>query len=293
MYYRRKILIALIERAHRGVISKIALQKILFLLCARQAHHYHFVPYKYGMYSFTAANDLRVLTQHYQLIEEKSETYRILPQGRGCFEQLKEGEKVALMEITRRHNAQKTDELIAYCYDNYPYYTINSERALSPRQKKGVAQERQRISAQTAPMLFTIGYEGIAIEEYLNKLIHNNVHVLCDVRKNPLSMKHGFSKSQLKNYCSNVGITYCHVPELGIASGQRKNLASQQDYERLFRSYKATLAGKKNAIMEVVALYKKHKRIAITCFEADVNCCHRNALAERLVKEHNLRRSDL
>ncbi|WP_200885350.1 DUF488 family protein [Jejuia pallidilutea] len=57
--------------------------------------------------------------------------------------------------------------------------------------------------------LFTIGYEGISLEHYLNKLIRNNIKLLCDVRKNALSMKYGFSKSQLKNACEGVCIKIC------------------------------------------------------------------------------------
>lgn len=34
--------------------------------------------------------------------------------------------------------------------------------------------------------------------------------------KNPISMKYGFSKSQLQNACEGVGISYNHFPDLGI-----------------------------------------------------------------------------
>jgi len=52
--------------------------------------------------------------------------------------------------------------------------------------------------------LFTIGYEGISLEEYFNRLIKNDVKVLVDVRNNPLSMKFGFSKTQLKRFCEKL-----------------------------------------------------------------------------------------
>ncbi|WP_348602891.1 DUF488 family protein [Bartonella tribocorum] len=41
---------------------------------------------------------------------------------------------------------------------------------------------------------FTIGYEGKSLENYLNCLLENNIKILCDVRKNPISRKYGFSK---------------------------------------------------------------------------------------------------
>lgn len=54
------------------------------------------------------------------------------------------------------------------------------------------------------------------LEQYLNKLIENDVKVLCDVRRNPISMKFGFSKHQLIKACNGVGIEYKHIPEVGI-----------------------------------------------------------------------------
>ncbi len=131
--------------------------------------------------------------------------------------------------------------------------------------------------------LFTIGYEGDSIDGYLNRLIRNNVHLLCDVRKNPLSRKTGFSKRQLAGYCEKVGIAYRHLPELGIPGSRRRELNSREDYDALFEEYEREdlpLAG--NAIEELGRLLKEHKRIALTCFEKDHECCHRHCVAEAM-----------
>ena len=47
------------------------------------------------------------------------------------------------------------------------------------------------------------------------------IGLLCDVRKNPLSRKFGFSKKKLKHITETVGIKYVHIPELGIESDKR------------------------------------------------------------------------
>ena len=131
--------------------------------------------------------------------------------------------------------------------------------------------------------LFTIGYEGISLEHYLNKLIKNNIKLLCDVRKNALSMKYGFSKSQLKNACEGVGINYLHIPEVGISSDKRQELNSQADYDKLFKEYISTNLSKTTSSQkEILDLLKKYKRIALTCFEADKCQCHRTHLAEAI-----------
>ena len=85
--------------------------------------------------------------------------------------------------------------------------------------------------------LFTIGYEGLSIDAYLNRLITNQVAMLVDVRKNPISMKYGFSKMQLVNATAKAGISYIHIPDLGIPSRLRQNLKSVSAYQELFEYY--------------------------------------------------------
>jgi len=100
---------------------------------------------------------------------------------------------------------------------------------------------------QTGRLLFTIGYEGITVEHYLNTLIKNGVQVLCGVRNNPLSRKFGFSKSSLQKYFGNIGIEYIHFPELGIKSEKRNNLNSYEDYQNLFRAWGFALSSSHNS----------------------------------------------
>jgi hypothetical protein len=142
--------------------------------------------------------------------------------------------------------------------------------------------------------LFTIGYEGISVDIYINKLLANHVKVLVDVRKNAYSNKFGFSKKELQ-YCSEkVGIKYIHIPELGIESEKRKEAAEQDKrnfglfatnktgLEELFEDYRKILPTKRIYITELLKILEQYKLIAITCFEADYRQCHRHILAEFL-----------
>ena len=88
--------------------------------------------------------------------------------------------------------------------------------------------------------LFTIGYEKRSVDEYISLLLANDVALVIDVRKNPLSRKKGFSKKALANSLSHVGISYRHMPELGIDSSLRKNLKDRDDYDQLFVHYTPT-----------------------------------------------------
>jgi uncharacterized protein (DUF488 family) len=129
--------------------------------------------------------------------------------------------------------------------------------------------------------IYTIGYEGLSIDEFFMKLIQEQIEVLVDVRHNPWSMKYGFTKNILQSLCSNLGIEYQNIQELGIPGGFRKDLKTKQDYEALFIRYEKYLANKQNAL---VMLYNisHEKRIALVCFEKDPDFCHRSVIAKEL-----------
>ena len=101
----------------------------------------------------------------------------------------------------------------------------------------GGAKACVRRTARQPAGVVTIGYEQRSLEAYLNELLRAGVTLVFDVRRNPLSRKYGFSKGTLSNACEGLGIAYAHVPELGIASEDRRGLTTQADYDGLFASY--------------------------------------------------------
>lgn len=283
MFYRRKIILALLQ-AFDGHLPKISLQKLLFLFTNRQAKaDYDFVPYHYGCYSFSANADLTAMVGHGLVSEDKS-SFNKMDQI-NYVATLNEKDKKILIEITNAYGKLSTNSLMKFTYLNYEYYAINSVRAeeiLTDEQYKRVLQARPKNSKT---ILYTIGYEGISLEEYLNRLIKNDVKVLVDVRSNPLSMKFGFSKTQLKRFCASLNIDYLHIPEVGILSAQRRELNSQSDYDILFDTYqKSNLKETVSYQEQILKLLRQKKRIAMTCFEADICQCHRKHLANAIAK---------
>ena len=62
MFYRRKVILALLQ-LFDGQLDKIRLQKLLFLFTLRQTKtEYDFIPYKYGCYSYSANADMTTMT---------------------------------------------------------------------------------------------------------------------------------------------------------------------------------------------------------------------------------------
>ena len=109
--------------------------------------------------------------------------------------------------------------------------------------------------------------------------------MLCDVRRNPISRKYGFSKKALQNGCEAVGLRYEHLPELGIASTQRKNLETQADYDALFEEYeKAELPEQGPALEKIHAWVSDGDRVALTCYEHLPQQCHRHCVAKALAE---------
>jgi uncharacterized protein (DUF488 family) len=136
------------------------------------------------------------------------------------------------------------------------------------------------------PCLFTVGYEGLSIDAYIDKLLAKNIRVLIDVRSNPLSRKPGFSKNAFSEHLLKAGISYIHIPELGVPSARRKNLGTEQSYRDLFRYYEEEiLAYNLDSIEKIKATLEKHSRAALTCFEADHLTCHRHKITEHLCRE--------
>jgi uncharacterized protein (DUF488 family) len=175
------------------------------------------------------------------------------------------------------------DELMKHTYINFPYWATKSVKAESLLSETEMSKVKESVLDYSNTVLFTIGYEGLSLEEYLNRLIMNDIHLLIDVRKNPLSMKYGFSKTKLKSYCESIEIKYLHIPELGIESGQRQELNEQVDYDKLFGVYrKNNLSKTLSKQEEILILLGRHKRIALTCFEANIHQCHRKHLAEAI-----------
>jgi uncharacterized protein (DUF488 family) len=197
--------------------------------------------------------------------------------------QLKPDDKKFLTETKTTYGKMSAAALMKHTYLNYPFYAIKSEAAEKILNEEELQKVKRATPKQNETVLFTIGYEGISLEEYLVRLLKNNVKVLVDVRNNPLSMKYGFSKSQLKKYCASLGIEYTHFPEVGIQSEQRQELNTQTDYDKLFAEYcKKNLATTGKTQIEILNLLKQHKRIALTCFEANICQCHRKHLAEAI-----------
>jgi uncharacterized protein (DUF488 family) len=279
-YKRQRFLLAFICQLRTGV-SSTDLQKLVFLYIMKEGlDFYEFIPYKFGSYSFQLAEDLDILRKDGYL--SIGDTY------------IKASEKYP-QEVSFLIATERGNTLLRKTYREYPYYSINSE--ITSRLFQGKELERfinEKLNyVQTDQILFTIGYEGRTIEAFVNSLIKNDIRILCDVRKNPLSRKFGFSKAKLKHIVETVGIKYVHIPDLGIESDKRKTLKTDNDYQCLFKEYVKTLSGLKTQLDGLYSLLCSDVRIALMCYEKDAIMCHRHVIRDYLAKSHEIMCEDL
>jgi hypothetical protein len=276
--YRRKLLLALLQSLN-GKADVLQFQKVLFLLTLQlKSRTFEFVPYHKGCFSFQANSEMKVLERQGFLFEEDSTWH--LKSSESWAKQLTPADRLGLVEIVGEYGSWNNDKLVHWTYTQHPYYAINSkiiDKHLNHIDKLFVETARPVSNCRA---LYTTGYEGLSLEGYLNRLIKLDVKVLCDVRRNPVSMKYGFSRRTLQKACEGVHIEYLHFPELGIESELRKELKTKQDYEDLFKIYdRDTLPRTLLKQDEIADLVRKYDRVALTCFEADPSFCHRSHLA--------------
>jgi uncharacterized protein (DUF488 family) len=281
VFYRRKIILALLQ-VFDGELEKIRLQKLLFLFTKKQTKsEYDFIPYRFGCYSYSANADLTAMVTRGFLTEDEKHFSK--SDKTDYLKQLKSEDLKLLQEVKMRYGKMSSSALMKHTYVNFPFYATKSEVAEKILSKEELDKVNASKPKGNKTILFTIGYEGVSLEEYLVRLLKNDVKVLVDVRNNPLSMKYGFSKSQLIKYCSSVGIEYVHIPEVGIQSEQRQELNQQSDYDKLFANYRKNNLSKTGKYQnDILELLKKKKRIALTCFEANICHCHRLHLAKAI-----------
>lgn len=126
--------------------------------------------------------------------------------------------------------------------------------------------------------IFTIGYEGATMAEFLAALKAAGVERVIDVRALPLSRRPGFSKTILANTLRDAGIDYVHLKVLGTPK-EGRDAAKKGDVMTLERVYAGQLelpeAQAQAAQMRALAAEKPS---ALLCFERDPCHCHRTLL---------------
>ena len=128
--------------------------------------------------------------------------------------------------------------------------------------------------------VFTIGYEGADLADFIKALKQANVDVLLDVREIPISRRRGFSKTALREALEKANIGYRHEKQLGSPKVIRHRLREDKNYKRFFKDFARHL----DKQVELLNLLTQELTgsIALMCYEKDFQICHRTAVANAL-----------
>lgn len=274
---RQKLLLALLA-ANGGALDKVDFQKLLFLYTrtCESEPSFEFVPFKRGCYSFTSVADkVKLATKGFVA---DGEAWKLTERGKEMASRVPASVVRMVTVFSERRRHLRGEPLVAHTYREYPYWATRSQIAatvLMGDDRALAAIERVRPTPRTAT-LCSIGYEGRSLEGYLNALLGAGVTVLCDVRKNPLSRKYGFSRKTLSHVCGELGIRYEHLPQLGIESEDRQGLHDLASYQALFRQYaQMVLIRETAAVVRIADWVKGGECVALTCYERLPEYCHR------------------
>jgi hypothetical protein len=126
--------------------------------------------------------------------------------------------------------------------------------------------------------IYTIGYEGLALEAFLQQLRRARVQIIVDVRDVPLSRKRGFSKKALAAALNAAGMDYLHIRSLGCPKAIRDQYRANRDWEAYTAAFLDHLRNQGVAVGQLAAVCKGSSA-ALLCYEADAGFCHRTYVA--------------
>jgi uncharacterized protein (DUF488 family) len=134
-------------------------------------------------------------------------------------------------------------------------------------------------ACNTADMsIYTVGYEGASLEQFLEWLHRAHVQLVVDVRDVPLSRKPGFSKTLLSTALGAVGLKYLHIRELGCPKPIRDQYRADRNWEAYTVAFMTHLRKQRVATNELAQMCAR-ARAALLCYEADPAKCHRTYVA--------------
>lgn len=273
MLTRQKVALRILQGCG-GAASYFTLTKLMFLLGEESptkggSAFYRFVPYHFGPYSFSLHYEVGQLERDGMLTSHDGRSWNLTAVGLAFSPALPIAVERDIRLILTRYARLGFDQLTDTVYARYPWFTALAQR-----------EERRVVARPVADLaVYTMGYEGLHIERFMDRLLRQGILRVIDVRNNPTSRRYGFHQSTLTRISGNLGLHYLHLPELGIPSAQRVSVRQAQDYIALLDRYETeTLSREKRSVARLADTLSKEPGVLV-CMEAEPERCHRSRLA--------------
>jgi uncharacterized protein (DUF488 family) len=275
MLNRQKVTVKVLQECG-GTASRLQLVKLLFLLerefpSAGGSAFYRFMPYQYGPYSFSLQHEMSQLARN-GMIRDDETTWNLTDVGHAFQPSLPSKVERDIESLVGKYGSLSVQQLRNDVYERYPWFTLLT-----------VLEGRRAVSRPIAELaVYTMGYEGMVVEAFVDHLLRKGIVRVIDVRSNPVSRRYGFHQGTLSRICGSVELDYQHFPELGIPSAQRIGVRKPEDTVTLLASYEAeTLPQQTEALIRVAGMLKNGPGVLV-CMEAEPSLCHRSRLADAL-----------
>ena len=204
--------------------------------------------------------------------------FRITEAGQKLASQEPTGSAELIDVVHEQWTNTTTDALIDDIYGKYPWFAHRSER-------DGGRHKRATPSAE--PAVYTVGYQGLSIDAFLNLLLDRGITQLVDTRFTPASRVYGYHATTLRNLCERVGIGYQPEPMLGVPKQTRERFFQTRNHRQFKRDYSEILRAQRDRVLATSDLMTRAPA-AVMCYERDVSDCHRHLLAHELAAINGL-----
>ena len=234
MLNRQKLFLNLLQMSG-GQASHLAMTKWCFLIRQETPSRggsafYEFVPYRYGPFFFGLYHEAASLVRDGWIEEADDKTWRLTLAGHQL-----------AIAIPRPWKGKRTRSSSGMANLAQPSCSTRSIQGILGLRSTAISWSDGRYRPVASLAVYTIGYEGLLVDDFLNRLLRNGIQLLIDSRNNPVARRYGFHKSSLSRLCERLGVEYRHFPNLGIPSESRQALDSSSGYTELFDSYETAI----------------------------------------------------
>jgi hypothetical protein len=276
MLKRRTVLLTLLGALEKPItLSRVNL--LLALLTDREhAPSYRFIPTKEGPFSIDALHDFRAFEKAKQItFDGTTITAGAKVEG---------DEEIEEVEATlNTYNKLSDTALLDRALALRPYWGIRTGR-----DDESISAIRTQI-ANSATALYTLGYEGLSIDTFVNLLLSRNIARVIDVREYPFSRRSEYTAKNLGEALGFAGIVYTGMPEVGIPTKARKAILADKSKEELLIYYEEEILPTIDEEANRVAQMVHQGSVALICHEEDPRECHRSRFSARVVSlDHTL-----
>ena len=134
-------------------------------------------------------------------------------------------------------------------------------------------------------VIFTIGYEGKLIDEFISILKRNKISRIIDIRRVPYSRNRDFRKDNIISILKQKKIDYLHYRSVAPSDNLRQKYKVNGSFSDFSAEYNKEMLSNPSILGDFINILKE--RDCLLCYEKRFYNCHRSLLVN-LIKDYYL-----